>query len=127
MGTIGTSTVVPAIPSWRLQDERYQRKTAGGVYFYSSPAGWGLDIDPALYKALPTYAQKAVLALDASRTADGVHYSIYYVDKQGTVQYFDEYGRSDFMWGVRHAKDEMGDMNNWQDDWNKIGDQLRRK
>lgn len=125
MGSTGSRQ--SAVPAWRTENPIYQEQTAGGVYFYSAPAGWGMDIDRTFYKALPNYAKKAVLSLDVSRTADGTHYSMNYVNNSGVVEYMDEYGREDFMWLVRRAKNDMGDMNNWIDDWRREGDQLRRK
>ena len=112
---------------WRLKDKKYQEKTLGGVYFYSSPDWFSEDIDRCFYKYLPNYMKKAVLYLEVSKTPDGNHYSIYFVDNKGYVDYLDDYGRDDFLYQVRSVKDEVGDMNHYKKRWNKVGDKLEEK
>ena len=132
MGSLGvnktTPQVTPAKASWRDEKPEYREKTAGGVYFYYSPNPlWGLVINRSLYKELPAYAQKAVLALDVSKTADGNHYDIYFVNKDGEVDWVDEYGKSDFMYVVRQERKNMGDANLYKHKWKNVGDILERK
>ena len=132
MGSIGASKTSVAQPeqktSWRDEDPKYREKTAGGVYFYSAPNSlWGETINRSLYNELPLYAKKAVLSLDVSKTADGNHYDIYFVNKDGEVDWVDEYGKSDFMYVVRSVKNDMGDANLYKHKWRNIGDKLERK
>lgn len=116
--------------AWRKKDPKFQQKTEGGVYFYSSDNPiWGADIDERLYSKLPSYIKKSVVSLDNTKTLDGSHCDIYYVDKDGTIRYFDEYGVTDFMYGLKSSgKDEFGVVSDWQYDGDyKEGKQLTRR
>lgn len=114
--------------SWRDENPKFREKTLGGVYFDSSPNSlWGETINRGLYRQFPNYVKKAVLMTDVSHTMDGDHYSLYFVNKQGDVDYIDEYGKGDFMYAVRSLKDEYGDMNDYKKKWNQVGDKLERK
>ena len=59
--------------------------------------------------------KKAVVALENSKTGDGNHATIYYVNSSGVIDYFDEYGLGDFYWGVKRITD-VGDMNDYEYD-----------
>lgn len=127
MGSIGSRQ--SSVPAWRLEDPRYQQQTAGGVYFWSSPnAVYGKDIDEKMYNRLPKKMQSAVIALENSKTMDGNHATIYFVNSSGMVDYYDEYGLSDFYSTIRTIKD-VGNVADWQyteGDY-KVGQRLRRK
>lgn len=124
------ANTAPAKDAWRSQDPKFQEKTEGGVYFYDSPnAIWGQAVDKKLYNSLPSYAKKSVISCDQTQTADGLHCQMYYIDKTGTVQWFDEYGKSDFLYLVKQIKDEAGLASDWQYEgvaW-KVGMQLKRR
>ena len=98
---------------WRKEQPRYQEKTLGGVYFYDSPKFYGEVVEKKYYDKLPQYAQKSVMAIEGTKTMDGLHMSMYYVNKEGETIYMDEYGYKDFMWLVKNAKDDMGNMNDY--------------
>ena len=98
---------------WRKEQPKYQEKTLGGVYFWESPTTFGDVIEKKYYDKLPQYAQKSVVYLDGVKTYDGLHMSICFVDKEGTITYMDEYGYKDFMWLVQENKAIMGDMNDF--------------
>lgn len=103
--------------AWRKEDEKYQKKTAGGVYFWSNNSRWGEVIDPKLYAKLPGYIQKSVVHLEARKTPDGMHAKIHYVNPNGKIEYYDEYGMADFMYGLKHTfggKSDYGDMNDYE-------------
>lgn len=113
---------------WRKEQPRYQEKTLGGVYFYDSPKSFGEAIEKKYYDKLPQYAQKSVMWIDGSKTMDGLHMSMYYVNAEGRVTYLDEYGYKDFMWLVKNAKDDMGNMNDFIYDGDfRDGEILERK
>ena len=65
--------------------------------------------------------------LDVSKTADGNHYDFYFVNKNGEVDWVDEYGKSDFMYVVRSERNNMGDANLYKHIWSNIGDKLERR
>ncbi len=116
---------------WRKKDEKFQKKTAGGVYFWSGPGKWDDAIDEKLYNKLPGYIQKAVVHIEARRTPDGMHAEIHYVNADGQIEYYDEYGMADFMYGLKHTfggKSDYGDMNEYEYDgkWSE-GIQLKKK
>lgn len=120
----------PKKESWRDKKPEFQRKTDGGVYFYSSPNSiYGKDIDEKMYDKLPKYIKKAVVQLESRKTGDGNHCEIYYVDKEGKIQWFDEYGMADFMYGLKSGgKDEFGIVSDWEYDGKyQEGRQLNRK
>lgn len=124
---MGSTGVKNTIPAWRLEQPRYQRQTAGGVYFWSGPRRFEHDIDEKMYERLPKKMQSAVVALENSKTMDGNHASIYFINSQGQIDYFDEYGLGDFYAGVRAIKD-VGVASDWEYDGNyNTGDQLRRR
>ncbi len=126
MGSVGAN-INSSIPAWRLEEPRYQRQTTGGVYFWSGPRFFDHDIDEKMYDRLPKKMQAAVVALDNSKTADGNHASIYFINSAGRIDYFDEYGLGDFYAGVRAIKD-VGNAADWQYDGSyKIGQQLKRR
>ena len=115
--------------AWRMKAEKYQKKTDGGVYFYSSDKLWGQDIDEKMYDKLPKHIKKSVVMMEARKTVDGNHCEIYYVNKDGKIEWFDEYGLRDFMAELKSTnKDEFGNVMDWQYDgqYNE-GKQLKRK
>lgn len=126
----GEAKNAEAKDEWRLKDEKFQKKTDGGVYFYSSPNSvYGKDIDEKMYDKLPKYIKKSVVQLESRKTGDGNHCEIYYVDKNGKIQWYDEYGMGDFMYGLKSTgKDEFGTVSDWNYDGQyKEGKQLSKK
>lgn len=115
---------------WREKDEKFQKKTAGGVYFWgSSNSLWGKDIDEKLYEKLPAYIKKAVVHLDNNKTPDGNHAFIHYVNRDGQLEFYDDYGLADFFYALKHSgRDAYGDMNDYEYDgqWSE-GVQLSKK
>lgn len=114
---------------WRQKDSKYQQKTLGGVYFYSSPNSiYGNNIDPVMYNKLPKRMKEAVIYLENSKTMDGNHATINFVNSDGVIEYFDEYGLGDFYWGVKHINN-TGKVSDWEfnpDNW-KTDQHLVRK
>lgn len=128
MGGRGSNSSINNSNSWRQREERYQKQTSGGVYFYSSPNSiFGMDIDPKMYNRLPKRMKDAVIAIDNTRTLDGNHATIYYINSNGVIDYYDEYGLGDFYATVRSITD-VGNMNDYvYNGGYKVGEQLRRK
>jgi len=118
-----------SVTSWRDARPEYQRQTAGGVYFWSSSNPvYGKDIDEKMYDRLPKRMQAAVVALYNSRTMDGNHARIYYVNSSGQIKYFDEYGLGDFYAAVKNITD-VGNVSDWEYTSGnyKAGEQLKRR
>ena len=116
--------------SWRLKNEKFQKKTDGGVYFYSSENSiWGKAIDEKMYDKLPKHIKKSVVMIESRKTGDGNHAEIYYVTKNGVIDWYDEYGLSDFYYGLKSIdKNEFGTVSDWKYDGNyKEGRQLERR
>jgi len=115
--------------AWRMKNDKYQKKTEGGVYFYSSDKLWGQDIDEKMYDKLPKYIKKSVVMIEKRKTGDGIHAEIYYVNKDGKIEWFDEYGMGDFMAELKSTnKDDFGLVSDWEYDGSyKEGKQLKRR
>ena len=85
---------------WRLQDPKYQEKTLGGVYFYTSLGPFGDSIEKHLYDRLPRYAQKSVVQL----FGNGTSISGWFMTANGVI--YMNHVNSDFWWNVsQHRKD----------------------
>ena len=123
-------TSVKEKDAWRRKDPKFQKKTEGGVYFYNNPNSiYGKVIDEKMYDKLPGYIKKSVVMIEARNTADGNHCKIYYVDKDGKIQWFDEYGISDFMYELKSGnKEDFGVVSDWKYDGSyKEGKQLESR
>lgn len=95
---------------WRLEDPKYQEKTLGGVYFYSTPHRFGDHIERNLYNRLPKYAQKSVVQLFGT----GVSISGWFMTAEGII--YMNHEKEDFWYEVRRHKADWVDANGFNDD-----------
>lgn len=101
--------------AWRMEKPIYQRQTLGGAFFWERMANHDFEvIDQNTYNKLPKYVQQAVVGLNANRTYDGIHYHIWFVDKNGEINDIDEYGWEDFIYLVREEKKNIGNLNDFE-------------
>lgn len=92
------------------------------------------DIDMKVFRKLPKYAQDSVIAVDVYNPREYGYnepniYHMYYVDKDGKIDWIDEEG-SDFLGQVRFQRGDFGKV----DDFDfpsgyqyKLGDVIPRK
>ena len=84
----------------------------GNTLNYNYDRFKGGDIKMKVYNKLPKYAQDSVIALDSYNPRDygynePINYHMYYVDRDGTLQFLSEDG-SDFMAELRGMKEDFG-------------------
>lgn len=126
-----------AMESWREDKPIYQRQTEGGIYLFHKAGREGKfssnifeTIHVKTYDKLPKYMQRSVVGLNANNTADGIHYHIWFVNKDGEIDDIDEYGWEDFIYWIRENKNNIGNLNDFEyDEQNgfNLGEILRRR
>ena len=128
---------VRVMESWREEKPIYQRMTEGGIYLFHKTGREGKfasnifeTIHVKTYDRLPKYMQRSVVGLNANNTADGIHYHIWFVNKDGEIDDIDEYGWEDFIYWIRENKGSIGNLNDFEYDEQagfRLGDILRRR